>query len=241
MSEFVYMILGCRDSGRRYVIHDLICDLASESDPFTLLLPEDEGPNEWSEKLAAMEHVTIERFAKQVSDIEAEQINPHHTNIILASGSANPVDQVEALKPLIENTACELGRIITVVNCAQLEAHHDLLAWNDACIHFSDACLIQRGPDTSNQFVQDFMDRYQHHRIPCYFEYFGKKGIKNPEQVLEPQARRLSLYFEPAEDQWLDDEDEDFEEAPEDPYLARHPSGSRKKWIPEVEGILGKE
>lgn len=242
MSEFVYLILGCRDSGRRYVIHDLIRDLASESDPFTLLLPQDDAPNEWSKKLETLPNVTIKYYSKHVSDISADQFNPQHTNIILTSGLVNPVDQVEDLKPLIEASSCELGRIITVVNCAQLEAHHELLAWYDACLHFSDACLIQRGPNTSNQFVQDFLDRYKHHHIPCYFESFGKKGIKNPELVLEPQARRISLYFEPSEDRWLDDEDEaEFEEEAVDPYLARHPSGIRKKWLPDLESILKKQ
>ena len=90
-------------------------------------------------------------------------------------------------------------------------------------------------------FVQDFIDRYKDKHFPCLFEVIGKKGIKNPGLILEPQARRISLFFEPAEDAWLDDEDdEDWEGPQEDPYMIRLPSGHREKWIPDIASILNK-
>jgi hypothetical protein len=238
MDEFVYLILGCLSSGRRYVIHDLIKDLACEGDPFTLIIPEGESPNEWDEKLSAIDHVTIEQYQGGIDSITPDQINPHHTNVILSPGLANPVDQVEALKPLVENSGCQLGRIITIANCEQLEIHKKLFGWYDACVHFSDVCLINRGPKTTNQFVQNFIDRYKDNHIPCLFEQVPKHGVKNPGLVLEPQARRISLYFEPEEEQWLDEEDDDWEEPKEDPYIARLPSGTREKWIVDINSIL---
>ena len=239
MSNFVYLILGCQSSGRRYNVYDLIKDLASETDPFTLHLAKEESANEWDEKLAALDHVTIESYSGDISQISKDQFNPHHTNFIVAPGLASPVDQVEALKTLVEQSSCELGRVITVVHCDQLEAHKKLQSWYDACIHFSDVCLINRGVETTNQFVQDVIDRYKEQQFPCLFEQVFKKGIKNPGLVLEPQARRISLYFEPEEDAWLDDEDdEDWEGPTEDPYMVRIASGSREKWVPDIKAIL---
>jgi hypothetical protein len=230
MDEFVYLILGCSSSGRRYVIHDL----------FTLHFPAGEEPNKWDEKLHALQYVTVETYQGGIDSISPDKINPHHTNVILSPGLANPVDQVEALKPLVASSGCELGRIITVVHCQQLEEHKQLFGWYDACIHFSDACIIHRGPETTNQFVQDFIDRYKHHHIPCLFEQVTKHGIKNPGLILEPQARRISLYFEPEEDVWLDEdeEDEDWEEPKEDIYIARLPGGARDKWVVDIASIL---
>jgi hypothetical protein len=213
--------------------------MTSETDPFTLLLPEGEEPNEWNDKLASIGHLTLEYYKGDVNAIAPDQINPHHTNIILSPALGNPVDQVEALKPLVEQSSCELGRIISVVHCDQIEAHKQLGAWYDACIHFSDVCLINRGAATTNKFVQDFIDHYKENHIPCLFELVFKKGLKNPGLVLEAQARRISLYFEPDEDQWLDDEDEDFESQEEDPYMIKLPSGIREKWIPDIRAILG--
>ena len=90
MSEFVYLILGCKSSGRRYVLFDLLKDMTSETDPFTLLLPEGEEPNEWNDKLAGIGHLTLEYYKGDVNAIAPDQINPHHTNIILSpEGSGN--------------------------------------------------------------------------------------------------------------------------------------------------------
>lgn len=239
MSEHVYLILGCQSSGRRFAVYDLVKDLASETDPFTLHLQESEKPNEWAEKLAELDHVTLEPYTGEVSDIQASNINPQHTNLVVAPGLSNPVDQVEAFKTLVEHSSCDLGRVITVVHCDQLTKHPKLLSWYDACIHFSDACIIHRSMETSNQAVQDFIDRYKDKQFPILFETVFKKGIKNPGLILDPEARRISLFFEPEEDAWLDDEDDDAWDGPEeDPYMVRIASGSREKWVPDIESIL---
>ena len=239
MAEYVYLILGCKSSGRRYAVYDLIRDLASADDPFTLHFEKNEEPNEWSEKLTELDHVSIETYEGGVGDIQASDVNPQHTNLIIAPGLASPVDQVEAFKTLVDHSPCELGRVITVVHCDQLTAHAQLQSWYDACIHFSDVCILNRSAETTNQFVQDFIDRYKTKHFPVLFEKVFKKGIKNPGLLLEPEARRISLFFEPEEDAWLDDEDDDAWEGPEeDPYMIRLPSGNREKWVPDIVAIL---
>lgn len=238
MQTFVYLILGCDSSGRREILYDLLKDLASADDTFTLLTPAGESPSEWDGKLASIPHTTHETYPGQVDSITKDQMNPQDTILILSPGRANPVDQVEAMKPLLEKTGYELGRIITVAHLGLLEANHSLQAWYDACIHFSDVCLINRSPETTNHFIQDFIDHYEKQHFPCLFELVSKGGIKNPELILEPQARRISLYFEPDADQWLDEDDDDFEEPLEDPYMEKLPSGFRKKRIPDIETLF---
>ena len=93
-------------------------------------------------------------------------------------------------------------------------------------------------PDRKSPAIQDFIDRYKDNHFPCLFETVSKGRVKNPGLILEPQARRMSLYFEPEEDHWLDDEDEEFEGPTEDPYLVRLPSGKREKWLHDVQSIL---
>ncbi len=242
MEPNVYLILGCATSGRRQVLYDLITDEATEDNPFTILREAGEERNEWDEKMAAHDHVTIETFETYVASIATDQLNPNHTNIILTPGKQNPVDQLEALPPLLEASDCGLSRIITVVHCGLLETHDHLQTWYDGCIHFSDVCLINRGPETSNQFVQDFLDRYKAKHIPCLFDQTKKGRIKNPGLILESEPRRMSLFFEPAEDAWLDDEDDEDEEGPvEDPYIEKLVSGQRKKKLPDIAAILDGE
>ncbi len=238
-SEFVYLVLGCQNSGRREVLYDIVKDLASESGPFTVLISESETSNDWQVKLSELDNVTIELFLGETGTIKPEHLNPHHTNVILSLGLANPVDQVEAMKLLFEQVNCDLGRILTVVHCDQLESHKQLFSWYDACIHFSDACLVNRGNETTNQFVQNFINRYEEQHFPCLFETTRGGSVKNPGLILEPQARRISLYFEPKEDRWLDEEqDWDDDESSVDPYIQRLAGGSRAKWIPEIQTIL---
>lgn len=239
MEPNVYLILGCATSGRRQVLFDLITDEATKDNPFTLLRESDEQLNEWDEKISDNSNVTIETYPIDVASIATDQLNPDHTNIILTPGRQNPVDQLEALPPLLEASDCGLSRIITVTHCDLLESHDHLQAWYDACIHFSDVCLINRGSETTNQFVQDFMDRYKAKHYPCLFETTKKGRVKNPSLILESQPRRMSLFFEPAEDSWLDDEDdEDWEGPVEDPYIEKLVSGQRKKRIPDIQAIL---
>ena len=238
MEGLVYLVLGCKTSGRRQSVYDLISDVAKEEDPFTVLVSTGETPNDWTDKIRDTASVTIELYEDGVDDIASDQLNPHHINLILTPGNADPVDQVEALKPLLEPSGCHIGRIITIVDCDLLKAHNKLETWYDACIHFSDACIIHRSPEMPNQFVQDFIDRYKDKQYPCLFETVSKGRIKNPGLILEPQARRISLYFEPEEDLWLDSDDEEWEEPQEDPYMVRLPSGKREKWLHDVQSIL---
>jgi hypothetical protein len=241
MEPNVYLILGCATSGRRLVLYDLISDVATEEYPFTILRESGETLNEWDEKMAGLPHVTIETYDGEVASIATDQLNPHQQNIILSPGRENPVDQVEALMPLLEASGCRLSRIITIIHCDLLEAHKHMQSWYDACIHFSDACLINRGLETSNQFVKDLTDRFRANHIPCVIEQTKKGRVSNPSLILEPQVRRISHFFD-LNDDWIEDEDEEDDEGPkEDPYIEKMVNGNRGKWLPDISKILDGE
>jgi hypothetical protein len=243
MESNAYIILGCATSGRRKVLYDLISDVAVEDNLFTILRESGETLNKWDEKIAGLPHVTIETYESDVASIATDQLNPHQQNIILSPGRENPVDQLEALMPLLESSGCGLSRIITVMHCDLLETHKHMQNWYDACIHFSDACLINRGSETTNQFLQDLADRYQTNHIPCLFVSTKKGRVSNPNLILEPQARRISHYFD-LNDDWFeeeDEEDEDWEGPQEDPYMVKLVSGNREKWLPDICKMLDQE
>ena len=69
-----------------------------------------------------------------------------------------------------------------------------------------------------------------------------KRGrVKNPDLILETVPRRISLYFDAEEEDWLEEEEEELEATPVDPYLERLPSGIRRKTVPDIAKILDEE
>lgn len=238
----VYMILGATGSGRREVLLDLIKDgLTSEAVPM-VLLNEGESPDPVDEQLP-----TVERWHWTGSTIEAD-ITTEVTHVfIVCDGRGNPVDQLEALKPWLAQQDAELARIITVVNCQLGESHSAVLAWYDACVHFSDVILLNKREGVANKWVSDFQSRYRDQWLPCLIEFVKAGRVKSASVVLDPIARRLSHYFDEEQD-WIitggvdEDEaegDEEVEAALEvDPYFERHGEGRRMKEIPNIRKYL---
>jgi len=172
----------------------------------------------------------------------------------VADGRRNPVDQVEELKPWIEAQGAELARILCVVNCQLAASTPALLPWFDACVHFSDVVLLSRREGVENRWVSDFQKRYAERFYPCLFEFVKKGQVANPLVVIEPQARRISQYFDEREgivveglvietdtpDSDGEDENEDGAAGltDEDFYLARRAGGRRLHEIPDITKYL---
>jgi len=157
---------------------------------------------------------------------------------LVADGRRNPVDQVEDLRPWLEVHGAELARVLCVVNCQLAANTPALLPWFDACVHFSDVVLLNRREGVENRWISDFQKRYQ---------------VANPLVVLEPQARRISQYFDESEESVVEgliietdtpdstgDEEENGEAgAPaEDFYLTRRAGGRRLHEIPDIANYL---
>ena len=238
----VYLILGAAGSGRREVAADLIeGGLDATARPASLLAA-GEAPAAADARLGA-----LGRWTWADGRIEGSA-PPEATHVfVFADGRRNPVDQVEAFLPWLQAAGGELARIVCVVNCALVAQHKPLLAWFDACIHFSDVVLFNRREGVANKWLSDFQARYASQFLPCLFELVKGGRVKNPALILEPQARRMAHLFD-EEVNWevADGGDEDAEageeevevHAEEDPWLQRRPGGRRVKELPDIAKYL---
>ena len=234
MESLAYLVLGATHSGRRAAIFDLIKDLASASHPFEVAISKLEPSSEYGDRIPVLKGVYLSFFATDLGSLSSREPRAGSTSIIIAPGAMNPVDQVESLKGLLVPEGKELGRIITVANCRMLNRHPSLFSYYDACIHFSDVVLINEPASVGKKFVKDFMQRFKDDHYLCLFEPMRRGSVKNPDLILETQARRISLYFDPEEDHGI---------IPVDPYLDRLPSGNgnRRKTVPDISKILAEE
>jgi hypothetical protein len=251
----VYLVLGAPGSGRREVLTDLIADGLEPEDRPAVLLPAAEPETAVDAALPAVSRWTW------IEDGGIAATLPEGASRVffVTEGRRNPVDQVEAFKAWLDAQGGEIGRVICVVNSRLVAAHPALLAWYEACVHFSDVVLVNRREGVENKAISDFLGHFKKLYMPCHFELLKQNQVKNPALVLEPQARRMTHVFEDEPD-WIftnaegeeideqeeseDGEDEIEARPEEDPYFARRNGGRRLKEIPDIAQYLaddGKE
>ncbi len=253
---WLYIILGSAGSGRREVLTDLIQAGLSAEDKAAVILAESEPASPMDDGLPAISRWSL---VDGVAKVELPA-GVSHVFLVL-DGADNPVEQIEPLSVWLRTAACELARVIYVADCARFEKHPELLAWSDACTHFSDVVLLNRREGVANKWMSEFRRRYTDLRYPCLFEMVKAGRVKNPALLLEPEARRTSHVFDL--DEWAgislegveigtsDDEGEDGDgepiaisdldpdDMPEvDIYLERKPGGYRIKTIPDISRFL---
>ncbi len=244
----IYLVLGAAGSGRRQILVDLIEAGLVEGDRPAVLLAEDEASVEADAKLPR-----LSRWSWESDAIKAELPADATHVFFVTSGRGSPVDQTEGFKAWLDAQGGELARAICVVNCQLAEKHHALMAWYEACVHFSDVVLLNRREGVENKWVSDFLTHFKKLYYPCVFETVKQGRVKNPALVLEPQARRMTHVFDEEQD-WVltnaegeevdeEDEVEDDEELQatpeEDPYFARRSEGGRRlKELPDINKFL---
>ena len=240
MSEtapLVYLIYGIADSGRREVLFDLIEGGIDASEQVLYFRPEDQQASPFDAKLAALDNVSVVDWKLQHAKVTHGAIQAAPDKIIfLAPGDSDPADVAEALKSWIEHNHCQLARIITLAHCAFLAEHAAAQAWFDACIHFSDIVLLNRREGVSNKWIKEFENSYRKQCSPARFLFVKKGRVANPFEVLDPQARRLSLYFDellPIEEDAFEDEHQPEDIRP-DKYIERLSSGLRAHPVPDI-------
>ena len=254
-STQVYLILGASGSGRREVVADLVSDLVDRGETVATFFASSEAASDYDARLGRLER--WEWTTEHVIRIE----RPEGATVMffILDGARNPVDQVEAFRVWLASSGAELARIFCVVDCQLAHREPKLLAWYDACIHFSDVVLLNRRQDVPNKWMSDFIDRFRSQHIPCLVEYVKEGRVKNPALLLEPQARRMSLAFDEDavvlppgvvfEDETDEEDDEeagerspdDGDEPPgEDPYFQRKPGGRRVREIPDIAEFIAR-
>ena len=248
----VYVILGAAGSGRREVLADLIAGGLGEDDRAAVVLSAGETAGEHDAALGA-----VTRWTWRDGIIDAALPAEATHVFFVTDGRLNPVDQIEQLHVWIAAAGAELARIITVVNCRLAERHPALLAWYEACIHFSDIVLLNHREGVANKWMSEFQTHFKKLYYPCLFEIVKAGRVKNPLIVLDPQARRMSHLFDIDEWTGLDlegvefgTEDEDgniIDEEAEEPAKKKgkkkgHPNESdlddEDDWKPEVDPYL---
>lgn len=247
----VYLVLGAAGSGRREVLADLIEGGLGEAERAAVMLSDAEASDEANEKkLGAVVHW---RWIEEVPAIEGELPGDATHVFFVVDGRRNPVEQIEVFKAWLESQGGQLARVLCVVNCQLAEKNPALLAWYEACIHFSDVALLNRREGVENKWLSEFLAHFKSQFSPTLFEMVKAGRVKNPALVLDPQARRMSHAFEEEpdwiftkpdgevieEDEVTDDDDEEIEVTPDlDPYFVRDAAGRRAKKIPDIAKYL---
>lgn len=244
----VYLLLGSVGSGRREIVADLIEGGLDETERAAVILPAAEPAVPGDEALPE-----VSRWEWQDDTLRAPLPAGATHVFFVTDGAGNPVDQIEAFKGWLDAQGGELAHVVCVVNCQLGEKHPPLLAWYEACIHFSDIVLLNRREGVENKWVSDFLAHFKKLHYPCVFEFVKEGRVKNPALVLDPLARRMSHVFDEEQD-WIftnaegvvideqedsADGEEEIEAKPEeDPYFAKHISGRRLKQIPDIARFL---
>jgi hypothetical protein len=237
----VYLILGIDDSGRRGIIFDLIEGGMDRDTPVLFFRPNCASHSPFDEQTEALSNVHVVDWDLDGVRVKHGRISASPEKIIfLAPGTADPADAAEALKTWATHNDCQVARIITVVHCSFLKAEPKSQSWYDACIHFSDIVLLGQREDVDNKWIKEFETRYKKQCLPCHIELVTKGKTKNPVAVLEPEARRASLYFDeliPIEEDGFEDEQQP-EDIKPDRYIERNESGQRIRPIPDIRKYL---
>jgi len=238
----VYLVFGVPGSGRRELIFDLIEGGIPATEQVLYFRPEGEAASAYDEQLEALGNVNAVAWQLKDGQVAHGKISAAPEKIIfLAPGTSDPADCAEALKTWTDHNQCRIARLLTVVHCAFLQQKPKAKAWFDACIHFSDIVLLNRREEADNKWVKDFEAGYTKACIPARFLLVKKGRIANPPEVLDPEARRVSLYFDeliPIEDDEIEDEHQPEDTRP-DKYIERLESGQRAKPIPGIGKFLG--
>ncbi|GHB93257.1 hypothetical protein [Cerasicoccus arenae] len=239
----VYLILGAEGAGRREVVRDLIEGGFADDEIVAVGHCETEPDSPADEQLAARATNRIFAYATLAQSSIPEDAE---TAFLIAPGRGNPIDAVEDFSEWLSRTGHTLARIVTVVHCMLVSANPKLELWHRACIHFSDAVLLNRRLDVPNKWLSDFRLAYEQERFPCLFELVKKGRVANPALILEPQPRRLSLAFDDDIDpvDLIDFDEDDLPEEtidltrPLDPWFVRLPSGQRERHLVDIARFL---
>jgi hypothetical protein len=237
----VYFVFGAPNSGRREIIYDLIEGGIPKERAVLYFRPESEAACPHDEQIEALDNVNVVSWRLRESKVSHGKISAAPEIIIfLAPGLSDPADCAEALKAWTEHNQCEIARLITVVHCDLLLAQPKAKSWFDACIHFSDIVLLNRRETADNKWIKEFETGYKKACLPARILLVKKGRVANPPEVLDPEARRVSLYFDeliPLEEDEFDDEHKPEDTKP-DIYIERLESGQRAKPIPDIKQFL---
>ena len=234
-SPKVYLILGPNGSGRRALIADFFDILESKSSVL-YFKHKDEIINDYDPSLERLNSVSTVLWSVEGSKIKHESISVNPSSVFfIAPASIDLADVIEGLKGWLDKNECQLTRIITVIDCKSLSEDNSQNCWYDAAVHFSDMVLLNRREGVSEKWIKDMVTEKKEHFRTTRFELVKKNKVKNPNDILDSQTYRTSLFF----DDLIFIEEDEFEDLlpedrKEDPYIERLENGKRAKLIKKI-------
>ena len=251
----IYIILGAGESNRTALVRFLTRNSLDPEVGPAILYGVQEELNENPEALSMLEAepvVEVRGLPRGWAAAEDPLPPPPATGIVffLTDGRANPVDELEALQAWMAAHELNLARIFTVVDCTLLQKEPGAGTWYDACIHFSDVVLLGNRTDVAKKWVQDYAKQLHRQALPCHIAYLKKGGtVDAPLELLFPEARRISLFFDPDDEQAIplpeveiegdiDEDAIDPRDPQSDPYLKRTDVGYRVKRLVDINRFL---
>lgn len=222
------LILGAPCAARREVAEDL-ARFAWPEGVATEILPgaaEDGGGRAWS-------------WADGKARLPAPE---GKAALLLTDGRRSQVDQLEALFRDAPAAGWVIRRILTVVDLPLLHRRPALAPWFRACAHFSDAVILANRHGVPNAWLSELQRGYADELGPCLQVVLPRTGgLPRPAEILEGDARRMSLVLDDldAVDEMEFDEDnlpdEPFDLVrPTDPYFERDSTGRRVIHLPDI-------
>ena len=168
-SPSVYFVVGTPGSGRRAIVRDLIEHGLAAEEKALVLLADREAADPADEKLAALPNAEVRRWTWNEPALPPVDLPEGATVFFLSDSSVSPMDQLEALKPWLEEHGATLARVFCVVDCQLAEKQPVLRQWFDACIHFADVVFLTRREGLANKWLSDFISHFKDERFPCHF------------------------------------------------------------------------
>ena len=227
-----YILMGTHLTEVRHCIQHLIGSIP-ENKPFNLHIPK---ALNWPTETADL---TIHPY--ETSPTTSALENGPHIHFILIDPRLSPVPQLEALAETLKTISADPDRILTCVDCAQVEATPSLKGYYEACIYYSDVVLLGNRADASKSFVRDYQKHYEKHCYPCLFLLLKGPGIpEKPLEILTPGTRRLSQLFDLAEEAIASNSeidascDLDLDEPEQDPYRQSQDEDASPQNVPDA-------
>jgi hypothetical protein len=235
-TPLVYVLFGIPDSERRSVLLDLIESGLPDSTEVLYFKPKAIVASPIDAQLEGRANVHLVEWELREAKVLHGSIEAAPQAIFfLAPGESDPADVAEAVKTWSDHNNCNIARLVTLIHCDFLQANPGTQAWFNACIHFSDFVLLAKRANTSPKWIKEFQTSYHKAHVPSRFEMVKKGRAPNPLEVLEPEVRRTSFYF----DELIPIEEDAFEEdLPEDQkpdkYIERLESKQRAYPVPDI-------
>lgn len=241
MAGISYILLGWGDSERSGLCaHFLRLGIDIKAQPVAVVT----APEHLEAVRVALseEQLDVSLHTFTVDALPAVELPPDAHVFWIPDGFSDPRDFLEAIRGWIEGRGDDLGRIITIVDCELQDSNPTSHGFYDLCLHFSDVVLLGNRQNVSKKAVQAYRDHLRKSAIPSRVEFLRAGGkTAAPHELLFPEARRLSLYFDPEESystsgyemEGLSLKTEEGEPDPRDPqsdpFLERTPEGRRRK------------